>query len=408
MKAAALAACLLLGLTIHARAEQGSFAQIAEGRYLVAAGDCKACHVPDGARTMSGGVPLRTPFGTIYSSNISSDPETGIGAWTLAQFERAMRHGRSADGDRLYPAFPYPWFTKVTDQDIAAIYAYLRTLPPVKMRPPPNDLPAPLTLGIAKGAWNWLFFTPGVLKPDPSKSAEWNRGAYLVQGLGHCGACHTPVNILGAAKKGQAYQGGLLDNWFAPNLTDTSRTGLGDWSEDDIVGFLKTGRTAKAVAYGPMAQVVRDSTSHLTDADLKAIAVYLKGMPGPKAPSASAPPAHVADAGQAIYADRCSACHQSRGQGVNAMFPALAGSGVVQSRDPTTLIRLILNGGQAVATETRPTPVSMPAFGWQLSDAEVAAVAGYVRSAWGNQAADVSAGKVADVRGAVRAATSAH
>lgn len=408
MKLAALVACLLLGVAVQARAEQGSFAQIAEGRYLVAAGDCEACHVPEGARTMSGGVPLRTPFGTIYSSNISSDPKTGIGTWTLAQFDRAMRHGRSADGDRLFPAFPYPWFTKVTDQDVAAIYAYLRTLPPVKMRPPPNTIPFPLTLGIAKGAWNWLFFTPGAFKPDSAKSPEWNRGAYLVQGLGHCGACHTPVNFLGAAKQGHAYQGGMLDNWFAPNLTDTSRTGLADWGEDDIVSFLKTGRTARAVAYGPMAQVVQDSTSHLTDADLKAIAVYLKGLAGPKAPAPSAPPTYVANAGQAIYADKCSACHQSRGQGVPAMFPALGGSGIVQSHDPTTLIRLILNGGQAVATETHPTPVSMPAFGWQLSDTEVATVASYVRAAWGNQAAEVSAGKVGDVRTAVQAATSAH
>jgi len=258
------------------------------------------------------------------------------------------------------------------------------------------------------GAWNWFFFTPGTYKSDPNKSAEWNRGAYLVEGLGHCGACHTPTNIAGAAKHGDAYQGGVLDNWFAPDLTDNSREGLGSWTEDDIVRFLKTGRTATAVAYGPMAQVVRDSTSHLTDADLKAIAAYLKGVTGPKPGTPGRPAANVATAGEAIYVDTCSACHQSQGQGVPGMFPALKGTSIVQSRDPTTIIRLILNGGQAVATDQHPTPVSMPDFGWKLSDQQVAAVASYVRSAWGNQAAPVSAGDVRSVRGAVQAASSAH
>ncbi|MEO9189844.1 MAG: cytochrome c, partial [Acetobacteraceae bacterium] len=254
--------------SIPAHAEQGSFAQIQRGRYLVRAGDCQACHTPEGADTMSGGVPLRTPFGTIYSANISSDAETGIGAWTDEQFYRAMHEGISADGGHLYPAFPYPWFTKVTRQDSDAIHAYLRTVPAVKLRPPSNSFPFPLVPGVAMSGWNWMFFTPGTYRPDPAKSAEWNRGAYLVEGLGHCGACHTPTNIAGAAKHGQAYQGGVLDDWYAPSLTDNSRNGLGAWTADDIVSFLKTGRTATAVAYGPMAQVVQDSTSHLTDADL--------------------------------------------------------------------------------------------------------------------------------------------
>ncbi|MGA9868801.1 MAG: c-type cytochrome [Acetobacteraceae bacterium] len=404
---AVLAACLALAIPA-ARAEQGSFERIQRGRYLVQAGDCAACHTPEGADTMSGGVPLRTPFGTIYSANISSDAETGIGAWTDAQFYRAMHEGISADGGRLFPAFPYPWFTKVTRDDVDAIRAYLRTLPAVKMRPPENSFPFPLVPGIAMGAWNWVFFTPGTYKPDPNKSPEWNRGAYLVEGLGHCGACHTPTNIAGSAKHGDAYQGGVLDNWFAPNLTNNPVAGLGSWTEDDIVSFLKTGRTATAVAYGPMAQVVRDSTSYLTESDLKAIAVYLKGMTGPKPGAPGRPAANVVTAGEAIYVDTCSACHQSQGQGVPGMFPALKGTAMVQSDNPTTIIRLILNGGQAVATDQHPTPVSMPDFGWKLSDEQVAAVASYVRSAWGNQGAPVSAGEVRSVRDGVQAASSAH
>jgi mono/diheme cytochrome c family protein len=399
---AAFAACLAIAIP-QARALQGSYEEIQRGRYLFDVGDCASCH----GESLAGGIPLRTPFGVIYSPNITTDPETGIGAWTDDQFYQAMHSGIAADGTRLYPAFPYPWFTKATRQDIDAIRAYLRTVPPVKARTPPLGLPFPFDIRLSMLGWNYFFFQEGTFRPDPAKSAEWNRGAYLVEGLAHCGACHTPTSMLGASAGGQPYRGGVLDNWYAPDLTSDQRAGLGAWSVQDIVDFLKTGRTDKEVAYGPMSEVIHYSTSRMTDADLKAMAVYLKDQPAAR-PNATPgkPEASLASAGEAIYVDTCSACHQSQGQGVPGMFPPLKSSAIVQSADPTTIIRLILNGGHAVATDQHPTPVSMPAFGWKLTNQQVAAVASYVRSAWGNEAPPVSGAEVQKLRGAVQAVAS--
>jgi mono/diheme cytochrome c family protein len=255
--------------------------------------------------------------------------------------------------------------------------------------------------------WNSLYFKAGSYVDDPNHDAQWNRGAYLVLGLGHCGACHTPLNYLGASEHSRHLQGGVLSDWYAPSLVGDKRTGLGDWSEKQIVDFLKTGQIQNGVAYGPMREVVHFSTSAMSDDDLKAIAVYLKSLPATNAnENPDRPAAGVAEAGQAIYVDSCSACHGTNGQGVTDLFPPLRGNAIVQGNDPTTVIRLILNGEKAVATDQRPTGVAMPAFGWKLSDQEVAALASYIRSAWGNQASPVGSAKVEGIRKAVRDATS--
>jgi mono/diheme cytochrome c family protein len=387
-----------------ARGDQLSFAKVERGRYLAAAGDCEACHTAEGGKPYAGGRPIETPFGVIYSPNLTPDRDTGIGAWSDEQFYRAMHEGNSADGKHLYPAFPSPWFTKATPDDVAAIRAYLKTLQPVRNEAPGNELTWPLNYRVVMEGWNKLFFDPGTFKPNPQKPADWNRGAYLVEGLGHCGACHTPRNMFGAAHKDERYQGASLQDWYAPSLAGDLRSGLGSWSADELVQFLKTGRNDRTVAYGPMSEVITDSTSKLSDKDLKAIAAYLKDMPAAAAKSKpAAPDPKVADAGKAIYVDQCSACHRMNGEGVAQMFPTLKGSPVVQSKDATTVIRLILSGGRAAGTDARPTQFSMPAFGWKLTDGEVAAVASYVRSAWGNAASPVDAGAVGDLRHSVAA-----
>jgi mono/diheme cytochrome c family protein len=255
--------------------------------------------------------------------------------------------------------------------------------------------------------WNDIFFTEGRFAPNSSKSAEWNRGAYLVEGLGHCGACHTPTNILGAAKTSDRLQGGTLQDWYAPSLAGGLEAGLGSWSEADIVEFLKTGRNNRTAAYGPMSEVITYSTSKLNNGDLKAVATYLKDMPAPApAKKPAKPNPEFAQAGQAIYIDNCSACHKSNGEGVPGTFPPIKGDTTAQGSDPTTVIRLILDGAHAVATDARPTPLSMPSFKWKLSNQEVAAVASYIRSVWGNAASAVSAADVQSIRQALDSPTS--
>ncbi|MDX8528945.1 cytochrome c [Mesorhizobium sp. MSK_1335] len=408
ISSAALTGAGMLVFGPFAHGQIGDFAKQEHGRQLVAAGDCVACHTAEDGNPFAGNRPIETPFGTIYSANITPDAETGIGAWTEAQFYRAMHDGIASDGRKLYPAFPYPWFTKATREDVDDIRAYLRTLEPVRSVQRPNEFPWPLNHRVAMEGWNSLFFTPGEFKPDMNKSAEWNRGAYLVEGLAHCGACHTPKDVFGAAKTSQSYQGSEIQNWFAPNLTGDSRTGLGGWSEQDIVAFLKTGRNDRTTAYGPMAAVVKDSTSKMTDGDLKAIAIYLKSLAASPAEAPSAPAANVMSAGKNIYTDQCSACHQLGGDGVKNMFPSLKGSAAVQSHQPFSVVRLVLNGGHAASGPGNPNMLSMPSFGWKLSDREIAAVTTYIRNAWGNKADPVAPDDVKALRDSVEAKTSAY
>jgi mono/diheme cytochrome c family protein len=392
--------CVLLGslgFSANCFAVDHSSADIQRGRYLATAGDCVACHTTVGGKPFAGGRPIETPFGTLYSPNITPDRETGIGAWNDEQFYNALHSGIDPTGRHLYPAFPYPYFTKLTRDDVRAIHAYLDTVDPVRSKRPASQLDWPLDYRFLLTGWNWLYFDEGTFAGDSQKSAEWNRGAYLVRGAGHCGACHTPKNFAGGDEKSQALEGGLLQGWHVPNITADRRRGIGSWTVEEIAEYLKTGRNAHSGATGLMAEVVSDSTSHLSDSDLRAIAVYLKDQPGHPADVDHGASDAVLAAGKAIYNDSCAACHQGNGKGVPHLFPPLAGSANVQAKDPTTLIRLVLQGASTVRTAAQPTFAAMPAYRWKLDDGETAAVLSYVRNQWGNAAPAVSADDVKSV-----------
>jgi mono/diheme cytochrome c family protein len=388
-----------------AAADPDSYVEVARGKALATVGDCVACHTASGGQPFAGGLALQTPFGTINTANITPDIATGIGTWSADDFARAMHEGRRPGGTYLYPAFPYPYYTRVTRGDLDAIYAYLRTLPPVENRVNRNALPFPFNIRMSMIGWNMLFFTPGDFKPDPKRSDEFNRGAYLVEGLGHCGACHTPFNAFGASRDDKYLQGNQIDNWTAPNITNDIQAGLGKWSADEIVQYLKTGQTRFSLASGPMKDVIENSTSKMPDTDLKAIAVYLKerGAAGSPAPAPAPLPAsdRRMQVGEAIFVDTCSACHARNGAGVERMFPKLAGNVIAAQDDPASLVRIVIGGSRAAATDTRPTAPAMPSLGYRLNDEEVAAVVTYVRNSWGNAADPVSAETVRTLRARV-------
>jgi len=381
-------------------ADEQDFAQIEYGRYLVAAADCGACHTdPAHAGAFAGGRPIQTPFGVVAASNITPDKETGIGSWTDAEFEAAVCEGKRRDGSHLYPAMPYPYYRKMTHADVLAIRAYLQTVPPVHNQVESNRLPFPFSIRAAVGLWNAMYFSDEPWKPDPGRPAEWNRGAYLVQGPGHCAACHTPKTILGGDHRDRAYQGYSLQGWFAPDITDDKALGLGQWSQSDIVAYLKGGHNRIAAASGPMAEVVADGSSHLQESDLRAIATYLKsGQSRSEVTRPLATDNPAMKAGAAIYEDVCSACHQLDGTGVPYLIPDLAGASSVSSREPTSIIRVLLHGTQSVATPTEPTGASMPAFGPQLTDVQIAAVATFIRNSWGHAAGPVAESDVHKAR----------
>lgn len=367
-----------------------AFDQIERGRYLATLADCTACHTEPGGAPYAGGRLLATPFGNLAAPNITPDIESGIGSWSDDDFVNALQNGRGHGGTRLYPAMPYTYYSKMSRDDILAIRAYLDAVEPVYHPVNANQLPFPFNIRTSLIGWDWLFFTPGRFQPVAGKSDEWNRGAYLVQGPGHCGMCHTAKNSFGGDETDHALQGGVLQGWFSPNVTGDPRRGIGGWSIEEIVAYLKTGQNRTGFATGPMAEVVTDSTSHLTDGDLRAIAMYLKDQ---RSPQAQVAPLDANDpamkAGQAIYVDQCSACHNRDGSGVPGIFPALKGNPDVQSDDPTTLVRVVLHGTQNVATPEAPTGPSMPAYGWQLNDKQAASVITYIRNSWGNAAAAV-------------------
>jgi mono/diheme cytochrome c family protein len=391
---------VIFSIRAASAADLQSFDLVERGHYLAVAADCAACHTKPGGKPFAGGVALQTPFGTLVGPNITPDREAGIGAWTDDEFVAALHDGRGRGGTRLFPAMPFPAYTKMSREDALAIRAYLQTIDPVPDRIEPNQLPFPLSIRFNMAVWNALNFTPGRVTQDPSKSSEWNRGRYLVDALGHCGTCHTPKTLLGADKDSAYLQGGLLQGWFAPNITSDDRKGIGRWSIDDLVNYLKTGANHHAVATGAMGEEILHSSSKMTDDDLKSVAVYLKSLePGQD----TAPPAlAVSDArvvaGQAIYKDTCAACHADAATGSPHLFPRLAGSHAVQSDDPTTLIRVVLSGSQGAATSGAPTAPAMPSFGWRLSDAQVASVLTYIRNTWGNAASAVSVDQVSAVK----------
>jgi mono/diheme cytochrome c family protein len=393
MRLSLATAILLVGLggTASAQSHQ-SFDRIERGRYLAVLGDCAGCHTARSGQSFAGGLALQTPFGKLVAPNITPDQETGIGNMTSAEFLATLHDGRGHNGRRLYPAMPYPAYTKMSDEDVLAIRAYLATVTPVRNKVISNQLPFPLNIRLAMVFWNALNFTPGRYQPDPQKSAEWNRGAYIVKGAAHCGTCHTPKTVLGGDRNSNALTGATLQGWFAPDITNDPRKGIGGWSKDDLVQYLKTGTNNWTLASGPMAEAVTHSTSRMTDEDISAIATYLKdsglGRPAQK-PAPVAADDDTMRAGAAIYKDSCAACHRDAGTGEAHLFPRFAGSALVQSSDPTTLVRVVLQGTRAVSTPSMPTAPAMPAFDWRLNDAQVAAVLTYIRNSWGNAAAPV-------------------
>jgi mono/diheme cytochrome c family protein len=399
---------ILLGLALALPAYAGvagsidkqDFSQIERGRYLATVGDCAACHTrPGSGLDYGGGRPLETPFGMIISPNITPEPQTGIGAWTDDEFVNALTQGTGRNGTRLYPAMPFNYYTRVTRDDAIAIRAYLNTVLPVYNPVTPNQLPFPFNIRTSMSVWDALFFKPGPFEPVAGKTAEWNRGAYLAEGLAHCGACHTPKNFLGGDKTSERLQGYALQGWFAPNITNDPRRGLGSWSVDDIAEYLKTGHNKVSASTGLMSETVSMSTAHMNDDDLRAIAIYLKDQPQPQQQTASSNvDQSVIKRGAQIFGDECSGCHTPTGEGVARMFPSLNGSPAVQQIDATSLLRIVLRGARSVATDDAPTAPAMPSFQWILKDDDVAAVLTYIRNSWGNSAPAISADEVAKAR----------
>ena len=400
---AALALALSSGGAAAGDIDKQDFKQIERGRYLTIVGDCAGCHtLPGSGHDFAGGRPIETPFGDVLAPNITPDQQTGVGAWTDDEFVDAMQKGIGRNGSRLYPAMPYTYYAKVTRDDALAIRAYLNTISAVYNPVNADQLPFPLNIRASMLFWNVLFFTAGPFHPAADKSDEWNRGGYLVEGLGHCGACHTPKNFLGGDKANERLRGYALQGWFASDITSDPRRGIGDWSVDEIATYLKTGHSSTSAANGPMSETVNLSTSHITDADLKAIATYLKDPPDRKGNenrnASSAPDRAVMKVGARIYADECSGCHKADGKGTAGLFPTLDGSAVVQQADPASLLHIVIRGARGVATDQAPTGAAMPEFGWLLKDDEVAAVLTYIRNSWGNAASSVSAAEVTEAR----------
>jgi mono/diheme cytochrome c family protein len=395
----------------EAMAQQTAAAEPAllkKGEYLARAGDCIACHTAREGKTFAGGLPMKTPFGTLYTSNITPDPQTGIGAWTSDQFYQMMHNGRFPDGGLVYPAMPFGSYTKVTREDSDAIFAYLRSVAPVRQPNRPHDLTFPFNNRSLIIGWRTLFFREGEFKSDPTKSAEWNRGAYLVEGLGHCGMCHTAINALGGSSESQAFEGGLIpmQNWYAPSLTSNKEAGLGEWSIQEITDYLRVGVSSRGAVYGPMAEVVYNSTQYLNDEDIRAMAVYLKGLAQGSSPEKAAAPLPSAESslllslGKQIYDRECASCHGATGLGMPPHYPPLASNQSIEMASAVNPIRMVLNGGYPPGTAGNPMPYGMPPFAHRLSDDEVAAVVTYIRTSWGNRGGPVSARQANELRAA--------
>jgi mono/diheme cytochrome c family protein len=399
---------------------------IKQGEYLSRAGDCIACHTAKDGKPFAGGLGIDSPLGMIYSTNITPDKETGIGGYSYEDFDRAVRHGVAKDGHSLYPAMPYTAYAKVSPEDVKALYAYfMHGVEPVKQENKDTDIIWPLSMRWPLGVWRWMFApdvatAPVSVDTKGADRAALLRGQYLVEGLGHCSTCHTPRGFALQEKAlteadGSAFlSGGVVDGWLAKNLRGDATDGLGSWSQEDIVAFLKSGRNGHSAAFGGMAQVVGDSTQHLSDADLNAIAAYLKSLP-PVNKDAK-PLAYDESVAQALrtgtdkgdgamaFLNNCAACHRSTGKGYAETFPQLALSSTVNSADPASLIHIVLKGAQMPGTTAAPTAYAMPGFDWRMTDKEVADVVTFVRSSWGNKGAAVTAADVAQVRKDVGAA----
>jgi mono/diheme cytochrome c family protein len=384
-----------------------------KGEYLARAGDCVSCHSVRGGKAFAGGLAMGTPMGTIYTTNITPDPETGIGGYSLEDFARAVRTGVAKDGHHLYPAMPYPSYAKVTDEDMAALYTFfMKDVPAVRQPNKPNEIPWYLSPRWPLAIWNFVFAPKIGFNPRQDRDAQWNRGAYLTEGLGHCGACHTPRGLAIEEKAlddgSPAYlQGAELDAWSAPNLRGDKRTGLGGWSVDDIQAFLKSGHNDKGVAFGSMLDVVNNSTPYLSGDDTKAMAVFLKSLPATADQSPFAYDDKTANSlqsgqaqqpGAATYLGACAACHGADGKGQAPFMPPLAGNPAVLDPNASSLINLVLNGAEPLVVKGVPDAYRMPQFRIQMNDERIAEVLSFVRGAWGNDAGTVSTDEVKKLR----------
>ena len=378
---------------------------INRGEYLARAGDCVACHSAANGKPFAGGRPMATPFGSLYVPNITPDDETGIGQWTADEFYRMMHTGVSRDGTLLYPAMPFASYTKVTRADSDAIYAYLMSVPPVRQPNRPHELRFPFNNRDLLLGWRTLYFKEGEYVADAKQSAEWNRGAYLVQGLGHCAMCHTAINALGGSSESKAFEGGMIpnQNWYAPSLTSNREAGLGNWDIKDITDLLQVGISHRGTVYGPMAEVVYNSLQYLSDEDVRAMAVYLKALPQrdseppPTSQARLVNPA-VMELGRKVYVKQCAVCHGEEGKGQTPAYPPLAGNQSITMASPVNSIRMVLNGGYPPGTRKNPRPHGMPPFSHILNDDQVAAVVTYIRVAWENSGTPVSAAQANELR----------
>ncbi len=397
---------------------------IAHGKYVAEAGDCAACHTAPGGKPFAGGLPIATPIGAVYTSNITPDAATGIGNYSYGDFERAVRRGVTPANGTLYPAMPYPSYARISNGDMQALYAYFKAaVQPVTQANRPSDIPWPLSMRWPVTYWRW-FFAPNVAAVQTAAAADpvRDRGTYLVEGLGHCGTCHTPRGLgleekaLTDADGANYLAGATVDNFVASDLRGDAMAALGSWTEDDIVQFLRTGRNAQTAAFAGMTDVVEHSMQYMTDADLHAIAHYLKSLPAgsqtrytyASAAGDALARGDVSARGAIDYLNNCAACHLSSGKGYVSTFPALAGNPVVNAADPSSLINIVLRGSTEPATDRAPTHFTMPPFDKRLSDHEVADIVTFIRSSWGNSGAAVTPDEVAKLRAAPHAPISPY
>ena len=382
--------------------------QIERGKYLALAGNCASCHTTENGEFMAGGLPFETPFGKIYSTNITPDSGTGIGNWTGGQFLDSMRRGVRPNGEHLYPVFPYTAFTKITNEDVAALFAYLKSIPAIRQETKENEVSFPFNQRWLMSVWKMVYFDERVYETDKSKSAEWNRGAYLVNALAHCSACHSPRNLLGAENSDMAMTGGVFFDkvpsgsvrpWSSPNLT-SAPSGLGLWVHEEVTAYLRTGRNSFVETFGPMNEVIMNSTRNLNDGDINAMTIYLKSLPSKETDTGSTANNKVLGMGRTLYNLHCGTCHLPTGLGDEEVAPRLAGGSlVVQTSNPASLINVILDGPES---PDPPLPAKwrnpMEDFRYLLDDEEIAALASYVRNSWGNTAGKVTAKQVAKQR----------
>ena len=385
--------------------------QIARGRYLAGIANCAACHTKEGGAPMAGGLPLRTGAGTVYSTNITPDSATGLGEYSLDDFDRAVRRGVARDGKRLYPAMPYTSYARMTRDDVAALYAYLRAeVRPVSQSNPDAEMRWPYNMRWLLVPWNWLNLRDDPVRTDASKGAAWNRGAYVVQAVAHCGACHTPRGPLygekGLDERSRHFLAGAsVEGWSATNLTGDQITGIGAWTKADVAEYLRTGRNAHATSFGPMSTVIAASTQHMAPGDLDAVATYLKSLPGTRGetqpfrydPTVTTllEQGRFDAAGARQFATFCMPCHNASGRGFARVFPPLAGNPTVADPDPASLINLLLEGAVTARVSTAPTDYHMPGYGWTMEDQELANLLTFIRGSWGNRAAPVTEAAVA-------------